>query len=154
MSVLLGDAQPVATACIPRRSSSGDAVSNHVKLVLCNPHPERRLPERRREKRHPYPYPVYLTPAGDDGRTPQGATFAVLGKHLSEHGLDFYHREPLPYRRVIASLDSGSGGWVGLLMDLSWCRFCKHGWYENGGRFLQAVTSPLEDPIELAALDL
>lgn len=129
-------------------------IASQVQLVLSNPFPERELPNRRREKRHPYPYPIYLTPVSRDGKTPEGKTIVVVGKHLSDHGLDFYHREPLPYRRVIASLVCGSGGWIGLLMDLSWCRFCRHGWYDNGGRFLQAVTSPLEDPEERRLLDL
>jgi hypothetical protein len=25
------------------------------------------------------------------------------------------------------------------MMDLTWCRFGRHGWYENGGRFLQIL---------------
>jgi hypothetical protein len=131
-----------------------EEIASQVQLALSSPCPERHLPERRREKRHPYPYPVYLTPVGRDGTTPAGPTIVVMGKHLSEHGLDFYHREPLPYRRVIASLACGSGHWVGLLLDLSWCRFCRHGWYDNGGRFLQSVDSPLEDEVVRETLDL
>jgi hypothetical protein len=72
-----------------------------------------------------------------------GQTLVVIGKHLSEHGLDFYHRQPVPQRRVIASLDGGSAGWVGLLLELNWCRFTRHGWYDNGGRFVAIVDSPL-----------
>jgi hypothetical protein len=32
---------------------------------------------------------------------------------------------------------------MGVLVDLKWCRFTRHGWYESGGRFLQIVPSPL-----------
>lgn len=135
-------------------SADEEGVKNLVRLAVANPLPERQFAERRREKRHPYPYPIYLTPVARDGRTPQGKTIVVVGKHISDHGLDFYHREPLPYRRVIASLACGSDQWVGLLLDLSWCRFCRHGWYDNGGRFLSAASSPLEDPEERALLDL
>ncbi len=135
-------------------SAEEEEVKNLVRLAVSSPLPERQFAERRREKRHPYPYPIYLTPVARDGRTPQGKTIVVVGKHISDHGLDFYHREPLPYRRVIASLACGSGQWVGLLLDLSWCRFCRHGWYDNGGRFLSTATSPLEDPEERALLDL
>lgn len=152
MALSIVDAQAVLPPAAP--TADDDGVKSLVRLAIANPHPERQYVERRREKRHPYPYPIYLTPVERDGRTPQGKTIVVVGKHISDHGLDFYHREPLPYRRVIASLACGTGQWIGLLMDLSWCRFCRHGWYDNGGRFLSAVTSPLDDPEERALLDL
>jgi hypothetical protein len=76
--------------------------------------------------------------------TPVAEPLVVIGKTLSERGLGFYHAEPLPYRRVIASLESPQGAWVAFLMDLNWCRFSRKGRYETGGRFLQAVASPME----------
>lgn len=153
MAISVVDSQCAPGSSVPSKVDD-DAVRNLVRLAVTSPLPDRQYSERRREKRHPYPYPIYLTPIGRDGRTPEGKTFVVVGKHISDHGLDFYHREPLPYRRVIASLACGSGQWVGLLMDLSWCRFCRHGWYDNGGRFLGSAASPLEDPEERALLDL
>ena len=75
----------------------------------------------------------------------KGETIVVLGKHLSERGLDFYYEAPLPHRRVIASWEGRDGIWLALLLDLRWCRSTKHGWYENGGRFLQVVPSPLSE---------
>lgn len=116
-----------------------------IHLVLAGAQPPRQQLERRREKRHPYPYPVYLTPVARDGSTPVSNTIVVLGKHLSEHGFDFYHREPLPFRRAIVSFELSRGTWIGVLLDLSWCRFGRHGWYDNGGRFLGVVPSPLAD---------
>lgn len=151
-TVSMGQQGTVATC--GSGGTEDEEISNQVRLALASPQPERQFADRRREKRYPYPYPIYLTPVGRDGRTPEGKTVVVVGKHISDHGLDFYHREPLPHRRVIASMACGSGHWVGFLMDLSWCRFSRHGWYDNGGRFLQAVTSPLEDPEERALLEI
>ena len=99
--------------------------------------------ERRSDQRYPFPYLINLTPVGADGTPSVQETIVVVGKHLSEHGLGFYHNRPLPYRRMIVSFETTGGTWVGLLIDLTWCRFTKQGWYESGGRFLQAVASPL-----------
>jgi hypothetical protein len=103
------------------------------------------LVERRKDRRYPYPYLVYLTPVGIDGVTPEGDPIVVVGKHLSERGFGFYHPKPLPYRRMIASLEATRGVRVAFLMDLNWCRFTRHGWYESGGRFLQSVPPPMCD---------
>ncbi len=101
------------------------------------------MPERRKEKRTLFPYPVLMTPVDRDGVTPAGKSFSVLGKHINDHGFDFYSRDPIPFRRMIASFDTGPGQVLALLMDLSWCRFGTHGWYENGGRFLEQTTAPV-----------
>ena len=119
-------------------------VRTQVWGMLNTLYPRNGLAERRRENRFPFPYLVHLTPVGEDGYSPQGDTFVVVGKHLSEQGLGFYHPKPLPYRRMIASLETQSGQWIGFLIDLSWCRFTKQGWYESGGRFLQSVLSPVD----------
>jgi hypothetical protein len=118
-----------------------DPITSRVLAALFEKSQARRGNERRCERRYPYPHPVYLTPLTDDG--PQvDQTVQVFGRHLSEHGLDFCHRDPLPYRRVIASLPI-AGGWLGLVLDLKWCRFTTDGLYDNGGRFVGAVPSPL-----------
>jgi hypothetical protein len=105
--------------------------------------------DRRGKERFPYPYLVRLTPVADDGVTPQGDAVVVVGKHLSEEGLGFYHVGPLPYRRMIASLESAGGTRLDFLIDVTWCRFAKQGWYESGGRFLQS--SPPPQPSRAAA---
>src|SRR5262245_36591461 len=64
------------------------------------------MPERRKEKRTLFPYPVLMTPVDRDGVTPVGKSFSVLGKHISDNGFDFYSHEPLPYRRMIASFET------------------------------------------------
>ena len=87
---------------------------------------------------------IHLTPVGEDGVTPSGESVVVVGKHVSERGIGFYHPKPLPYRRMIASLEGPNGNWFGFLVNLNWCRFTRQGWYESGGRFLESVNSPLE----------
>ena len=121
-----------------------DEVRTQVWGLLTTLYPQNTCMERRREHRYPFPYLIHLSPVADDGVTPQGETIVVVGKHLSERGLGFYHPKPLPYRRMIVSLDAGNGRWLAFLIDLSWCRFTRQRWYESGGRFLQAVLSPIE----------
>jgi hypothetical protein len=84
--------------------------------------------DRRRDPRFPYPKLIYLTPVGRDGRTPQGESIVVTGKQISEGGLSFFHPEPLPDRRMIASLETHDGRFMGFLLDICWCRFTRHGW--------------------------
>jgi len=123
------------------RASGEEAILRCVQFALQRAHAARAGQERRRERRHPFPYPVKLEPVGvadDELARP----ITVLGKHLSNHGLDFYCQQPLPYRRVIATFSFGQRQSIQMLMDLSWCRFSEHGWYENGGRFLSVVSRP------------
>jgi hypothetical protein len=119
-------------------------VQIQVRGLLTASHPRNEMAERRREGRYPFPHLICLTPVGSDGLTPEGETVVVVGKHLSERGLGFYHPKPLPYRRMIASLETANGRCVAFLIDLNWCRFMRQGWYESGGRFLQAVSPPVE----------
>ena len=98
--------------------------------------------ERRRNLRVPFPYPIYLTPVDPNGDAVHEKRFAVVGRHLSECGLDFYHSEPVTSRKLIASLDDHNDQ-VGFVMELTWCRFGRHGWYENGGRFVSIAQTPL-----------
>ena len=121
-----------------------DDVQTQVWALLGTLQPNVDLMERRHDVRYPFPRLLELTPVGDDGLSPCGESIVVVGKHLSLRGLGFYHPKPLPYRRMIVSLQSGSGHAFAFLIDLNWCRFTKQGWYESGGRFLQAVPSPLE----------
>ena len=131
----------------PPSAGRRDVIVSSVESAIAAVEPFRRSLERRREARYPYPYPVPLTPFLLDGSPDVDGTFVVIGKHLAAHGIDFYCRQPLAQRRVIASLDCGREGWVGLVVELAWCRFNRHGWYDNGGRFVAVVDPPL------AALD-
>jgi hypothetical protein len=120
-----------------------DDLRTQVWGILVTHYPRNDLVERRRDNRYPFPYLVHLTPVGPDGFTSAGDSVVVVGKYISERGFGFYHHAALPHRRVIASLETSQGNWVGFLMDLTWCRFVQGGWYESGGRFLQAVLSPM-----------
>ena len=125
-------------------NAAEDELKMQVWGLLTTLYPRNDLVERRRDSRYPFPVLVHLTPVCEDGITPEGDSVVVVGKHLSEHGLGFFHQQPLPYRRMIASLESSRGRWVAFLIDLTWCRFTKDGWYESGGRFLQTALSPME----------
>jgi len=118
-------------------------VATSVRTLLANSFPSERMVERRRAHRYPFPHLIVLTPVMPDGTTQAGPPVVASGKQISETGLGFYHPAPLPFRRVIASLEQGPGHWLGFLLDLHWCRFTRYGWYESGGRFLQVVASPL-----------
>ncbi len=132
-------------ARLPEVSAApNDDVQAQVCALLTTLYPKHEMIERRRDTRYPFPYLVHLTPVGEDGVTPEGETIVVVGKHLSERGLGFYHPKPLAHRRMIASLQAVGGQWMGFLIDLNWCRFTKQGWYESGGRFLDPVLSPME----------
>ena len=129
---------------LPEQGAPADEIRTQVWGLLSTLYPKVSVIERRRENRYPFPFLIHLTPVADDGTTPCGQSVVVVGKHVSERGLGFYHPQPLPHRRMIASLEGPRGGWFGFLIDLNWCRFTQQGWYESGGRFLEAVTSPME----------
>lgn len=124
-----------------RRIGVDEQIERCVQFALRGASPNRTHDERRRQKRHPFPYPVRLLPVNVSGDV-LGDPIVVLGKHLTNQGLDFYYQYPVSHRRVIASFECESNDRVEMLMDLTWCRFGKHGWYENGGRFLSAVNLP------------
>jgi hypothetical protein len=120
-----------------------DEASAQVRKLLAGMYPPGMLHERRREQRFPFPRLFQLTPVNGAGTRQMGSPLTAAGKHLSESGLSFFHPDPLPHRWVIASLELSESQRYGFLMDLDWCRFTRQGWYESGGRFLRAVSSPL-----------
>ncbi len=120
-------------------------VREHVQVILQQHRYQPAGCDRRTDRREPFPFPIHVTPVSDDGSVQKAETIVVMGKHISERGLDFYYEAPLPHRRVIASWEGPDGHWLALLLDLRWCRSTQHGWYENGGRFLQVVPSPLDE---------
>ena len=114
-------------------------VQQTVKQVMYPDQLARTEIERRRDHRRPYPYPFRITPF--EGQPVREKSLIVIGKTLSERGVDFYHREMLPYRQVVASFETNNGGIVHLLLDLTWCRFGKHAIYDSGGRFLRVLVN-------------
>lgn len=97
-------------------------------------------PDKRRLPRHAYPCAVDMWPV-QQGR-PTGERIVVIGKNMSLGGLDFFHREPLAQRYVIAALEQAPSRFVFLLTELHWCRFLRDGWYDGGGRFVKVVADP------------
>jgi len=120
-----------------------EQVRRQVWGILAGLCPRGHNPERRSVQRFPYPHLLYLTPVTGENHTPDGESIVVVGKHLSERGLGFFYQQPLPHRRMIASLEGPEQRWMGFLVDITWCRFTQHGWYDSGGRFLQAMPSPI-----------
>lgn len=129
-----------------RRTGVEEQIARCVQFALRGASPARKHDERRREKRHPFPYPVQLTPVNAIGEA-AGAPIVVIGKHLTTHGFDFYFQHPITQRRVIARFECEPPERVEILMDLTWCRFSGQGWYENGGRFLSAINLPPPEPV-------
>jgi len=138
---------PAAPLVFPRESSSlrGEQIRVSVQLARASsaPRSEFLSDERRSSARDPFPYPVHLTPYSSEHLPDFDQTIIVIGRHLSEHGLDFYHHEPVPFRRAIVSLPTDGKEWVSFLFELFWTRYNCHGWYDNGGRFL-AVVPPMD----------
>ena len=146
MGTLTLESPPAAPLVLPRESSAlreeQIRVSVQLARVSCKQPPESFHAERRQSGRDPFPYPVHITPLGCDQRPIVNETVIVIGRHLSEQGLDFYHHEPIPFRRAVISLPTDRKEWVSFLFELFWTRYNCHGWYDNGGRFL-AVVPPL-----------
>lgn len=120
-------------------TATDDEVCAQVWGLLTRLYPRGRAVERRRELRYPFPHLVKLTPVNEDASECLGDSFSVVGRHLSERGLGFFHQTPLPFRHVVATLEIEDGRTISLLLDVSWCRFTRSGWYESGGRFLKVV---------------
>lgn len=126
--------------CDTRQKASPDErIRSRVWSLLAGMDPRGHRLERRAGARYPYPYLVRLTPVVARGEAPRGEPVVVVGRYLSEGGFSFYHPKPLPFRRVVATLDTASGLRLDLLLDVTWCRFTRQGWYESGGRFLDAA---------------
>ena len=131
----------LAHMCHPteERRESSSTLQDAVRRVFAATHHAQRGQERRRQHRTPYPYLIKLAPVAADGHTPAGDGIVVVGKHLSQGGIDFYQRDPHPYRWAIAWLETSQKTSQAILLELLWCRFNKKGWYENGGRFVRVL---------------
>lgn len=127
---------------------SDEIIRQQVWGVLVGVYPQGNIVEKRQDQRFPYPHLLYLTPVGPDGHTPIDESVTVVGKTLSERGLGFFYQQPIPHRRMIASLEGSDHLWAGFLIDITWCRFTRYGWYESGGRFIQSVPSPIKRTVK------
>ncbi|MGO8746146.1 MAG: hypothetical protein ACLQNE_09170 [Thermoguttaceae bacterium] len=123
----------------PRNSPLEQEVRTQVWALLRSLYPRGNVLERRSERRYAYPYLIHVGPVAGNGASWAEEDVIVVGKQISERGLSFYHPKPLPHRRMIVSLETMSGSRLRFLIDLTWCRFTRQGWYESGGRFLQVI---------------
>ena len=122
-----------------RSSIAEREIRDCVRTLLASHFGHAYATDRRRERRFPFPHLVLLTPLADDGRTPAGPAMVAVGRELSEGGFGFFHPSPLHYRQMITSIEGADNRWFHLVIDLTWCRFMRHGWYESGGRFLRTI---------------
>jgi hypothetical protein len=95
--------------------------------------------DRRQLARHPLPLLMELTPVDAQTEEEVGSSIIVVGRSISEEGFGFYHQHAIPYRHAIVRVDAGSAGDLCFLVDLTWCRYTRFGWYESGGRFLKLI---------------
>lgn len=132
-------------AAVPAPSSVGSisdkAIRARVRNLLKTLAPTGAAIDRRHDQRYPFPKLIRLTPVARDGQTPLGESRTVVGNSLSERGLGFFHSDTLPHKRMVASLETPEGEPISLLIELTWCRFIGHGWYESGGRFVQSLVN-------------
>ena len=134
--------QGVAHAVDTRTAPSPDAVRRQVWSLLAGMYPQRITNERRRSERYAFPQLLYLLPSVAGGG-PQNSSIVVVGKTLSEGGLGFFHREPIAHRQMIALIEDANHASIAFLIDIRWCRFTVHGWYESGSRLLDVVDLPV-----------
>lgn len=128
--------------------TTDEEIRNRVCGVLGAIYPGGDFVDHRSDHRYPYPYLIRLTPLDQQGTPLPEKTVIAVGKHLSERGLGFYHPQPLPYRRMLVTLDTVDSLQAAFIIDLAWCRFTRQGWYESGGRFLGLAP---DEPPECAA---
>lgn len=129
-----------AFTTVPNCSDESDAkVRATVGQLISRILPKKITNERRRDFRYPYPHLIYLTPIDASGQPLNELSTVVVGKNITERGIDFFHRDPLPYRRVILTLEAEDGTRASMVTDLLWTRFTRQGWYDNGGRFLHVI---------------
>lgn len=124
---------------------SEKSVAEFVDQVLKLNEGPRRESDRRRDKRVAFPHLLTLTPISDTDLTATDEPVTVVGKQLAARGLDFYHNEPLGFKRAIVSFDTAMGIEANFVISISWCRFLRPGWYDSGGRFTHYVTLESDD---------
>lgn len=118
-------------------------VSDFARRIVELTRAPRWISERRADDRVSFAHLIELTPIEDTSLRVTGEPVFVVGKQLAARGLDFFHTEVLPFKRAIVSFDSTIGLDEHFVLNLSWCRFLRPGWYDSGGRFTHVV-----EPVE------
>ena len=147
---------PVGTLPVGNKSVAKNRLGDRVRSLLSSLHSADCRGSRRREQRFPYPCLLRMTPYDEDtapsdfeegyGDDFDGYRMAdattVVGHEISLAGIGFYHQEPITDRLVVIELsdDRPASSPLRVLVDLSWCRFAREGWYESGGRMVRELS--------------
>jgi len=113
-----------------------ETVEAHVRRLLSATYPPVGNADRRADQRFPFAQLSRLRPVASDGAILGEPASVAVAKHISERGIGFFHPEPMPHRRVAVEIEIPERGEQTFVVELTWCRFTQHGWYESGGRFL------------------
>ncbi|MFO0913964.1 MAG: hypothetical protein U0795_13480 [Pirellulales bacterium] len=132
-----GAAGPPVFATVSRANADIQAVVRQCRSAAQT---NRRGAERRQSLRAPFPQVIQLIPIDRKDLTAADSVSLGIGRHISPCGLDFYHQDPLPSRRVVVVLDDPAGQPQFIVLDVSWSRFLKQGCYLSGGRFQEVVS--------------
>lgn len=116
-----------------------EEVRQGVWRLLSNLYPVASPMNRRGQQRYPFACLTNIQPVAEDSLTPTGEPIVAATKNISEAGISFFHAANLPYRRVVLTFEYDDLATISFLVDVSWCRFTRHGWYESGGRLLQIL---------------
>jgi hypothetical protein len=123
----------------PLHAGSSNSVAAQVRRILALASSPPIAEQRRQAQRTPFPHLIRVHAVDPHTLAAVDEPLVVVGKFLSEQGLGFFHQAPLAHRFAVVTLELYGGEPVRLLLDVSWCRFTRLGWYESGGRFLGAV---------------
>ena len=121
-------------------NKTDEAVGEFVTRVLKLTDIPRVVTDRRHDKRTAYPHLLTLTPLDDDVLQVVGEPVTVVGKHIAQRGLDFFHVVPLSFKRAIVSFEESLHLDNHFVLKIGWCRFLRPGWYDSGGRFTHIIT--------------
>jgi hypothetical protein len=102
--------------------------------------------------RIPFSDLIVVTPWDEAARGPTGRSILADGRDISEEGVAFRHRQPLPYRYAVVSYretdpqDGEPRAVESVLVRLLWCRFVRGGSYLSGGRFERPLEREFGEP--------
>lgn len=104
--------------------------------------------ERRGYGRIPLPLLLRVTPLDQTGQRLDELATTAVGKDISPRGISFFHEQPLPHRRAIATFEHPDVGTFAMEIDLGWCQFTGTGWYVSGGRLIKTVVPMAADVVD------
>jgi hypothetical protein len=76
----------------------------------------------------------------------ENVRFSAFARDVSSLGIGLVHIMPLDRGEVIVRIPLRAGGTVAFRTQIVWCRNFGDGWYASGGRFLDVVSPPANEP--------